>query len=64
MFAFKDVIVSFDQSAHSVAEGDIVVHPVLYISKPLPYHFSVSVFATDGSATGKLLSSLHLLIFC
>ena len=59
MFAFTDTVVSFDQLAYSVTEGDIVVQPVLHISNPLPYHFSVSVFVIDGSATAELLSSLY-----
>ena len=49
---------SFDQPAYSVSESDIVVNPMLHISKPFPRYFSVSVYATDGSATGEPICSL------
>jgi len=45
--------VNFSQSAYNVDEGDGPAQPVLILSNPSSTDITVSVFSTDGSATGK-----------
>jgi len=45
--------VAFDQSTYSVDEDDGPAQPVLVLSNSLSTDITISVFSTDGSATGK-----------
>ena len=51
--------INFNQSAYNVDEDDGPAQPVLVLSYPSSTDITISVFSTDGSATGKdkLLSS-------
>ena len=44
---------SFNQSTHNVDEDDGPAQPVLVLSNPSSTDITISVFSTDGSATGK-----------
>ena len=46
-------LVSFNQSTHNVDENDGPAQPVLVLSNPSSTDIIISVFSTDGSATGK-----------
>ena len=46
-------IVTFTQSTYNVDEDDGPVQPVLILSNPSSTDITISVFSTDGSATGK-----------
>ena len=46
------ITVMFNQSTYSVDEDDGPAQPVLVLSNPSSMEFSVTVFNTDGSATG------------
>ena len=43
----------FNQSTYNVDEDDGPVQPVLLLSNPSSTDITISVFSTDGSATGK-----------
>ena len=45
--------VNFNQSAYNVDEDDGPVQLVLVLSNPSSTDITISVFSTDGSATGK-----------
>ena len=45
--------VNFNQSTYNVDEDDGPAQPVLVLSNPSSTDIIVSVFSTDGSATGK-----------
>ena len=42
----------FSETTYSVDEGTGSAQPVLVISNPLSMEFNVTVFSTDGTATG------------
>ena len=44
---------SFNQSTYNVDEDDGPTQPVLVLSNPSSTDITISVFSTDGSATGK-----------
>jgi len=53
--------VTFNQSTYNVDEDDGPLQPVLVLSNPSSTDITISVFSTDGSATGKntlILSTL------
>ena len=43
----------FNQSTYNVDEDDGPAQPVLVLSNPSSTDITISVFSTDGSATGK-----------
>ena len=45
----------FNQSAYNVDEDDGPAQPVLVLSNPSSTDITISVFSTDGSATGKIV---------
>ena len=45
--------VTFNQSSYNVDEDDGPAQPVLVLSNPSSTDITISVFSTDGSATGK-----------
>ena len=45
--------ITFTQSTYSVDEDDGPAQPVLVLSNPSSTDVTISVFSTDGSATGK-----------
>ena len=45
--------INFTQSIHNVDEDDGPAQPVLVLSNPSSTDITISVFSTDGSATGK-----------
>ena len=45
--------INFTQSTYSVDEDDGPAQPVLVLSNPSSADVTISVFSTDGSATGK-----------
>jgi len=47
------VIIQFSQSSYSIDEGSGVTQPVLVLSNPSPFSFTVEVIATDYTANGK-----------
>ena len=48
----------FSQTMYSVIEGAGPAQPVLVLSNPSSFEFSVNVTNTDGSATGEYCSIL------
>ena len=52
------ITVSFEQSTYSVNENAGPAQPVLVLSDPLSTDITVSVYNTDGSATGEYCSIL------
>ena len=44
---------NFNQSTYNVGEDDGPAQPVLVLSNPSSTDITISVFSTDGSATGK-----------
>ena len=46
-------VVAFDQSTYNIDEDDGPAQPVLVLSNPSSTDFTISVFSTGGSATGK-----------
>jgi len=45
--------VNFNQSTYNVDEDDGPAQPVLVLSNPSSISITISVFSTNGSATGK-----------
>ena len=45
--------INFNQSTYNVDEDDGPAQPVLVLSNPSSTDINISVFSTDGSATGK-----------
>ena len=45
--------VTINQSTYNVDEDDGPAQPVLVLSNPSSTDITISVFSTDGSATGK-----------
>ena len=45
--------IDFNQSKYNVDEDDGPAQPVLVLSNPSSTDITISVFSTDGSATGK-----------
>ena len=43
----------FNQSTYNIDEDDGPAQPVLVLSNPSSTDITISVFSTDGSATGK-----------
>ena len=52
-----DATVNFERQTYTVNEDDINIEPVLVLSNPSSSVITVQVFSTDGSATGKQLTS-------
>ena len=50
--------VYFNQSTYNVDEDDGPAQPVLVLSNPSSTDITISVFSTDGSATGKNYAQL------
>ena len=56
---FKSIVlnvaptIDFNQSKYNVDEDDGPAQPVLVLSNPSSTDITISVFSTDGSATGK-----------
>ena len=48
----------FSETMYSVIEGTGPAQPVLVLSNPSSFEFSVNVTNTDGSATGEYYSIL------
>ena len=55
---FLVIAVLFSETVYSVIENAGPAQPVLVISDPSSIPFNVTVFSTDGSATGKYCSIL------
>ena len=51
------IIVVFEQSAYSVNEELITVHPVLKLSNPSAIDITIQVINTDISTSGKYIST-------
>ena len=45
--------IDFNQSTYNVDEDDGPAQPVLVLSNPSSTDITISLFSTDGSATGK-----------
>ena len=52
------IMVSFKHSTYSVNENAGPAQPVLVLSDPLSTDITISVYNTDGSATGEYCSIL------
>ena len=58
IICFLAITVMFNQTMYSVIEDAGPARPVLVLSNPSSFEFSVNVTNTDGSATGKYCSNL------
>ena len=62
IISLSAINVVFEQSAYSVNEELITVHPVLILSNPSAIDITIQVINTDISTSGKDMSTLYVIV--